>query len=115
MNYRLTAIADDDIQRILRDTLERFGPHQVEAYAALIETSLERIGGDPFAASSSARDELGPGIRAIHFQITAGRRGASSHIAYFRPPVAAGSGPVSILRILHDRMDPKRHVIPGEP
>jgi toxin ParE1/3/4 len=82
LSFRLTEAADADIERILRDTFQLFGPRQLQAYAALIELALERVGTDPTGLGTAERDEIGPGVRSLHIDTVAPRRGSASHSVY---------------------------------
>ena len=45
----------------------------------------------------------------MHFGVAAGRRGAASHVILYRT-TARPTIPIEILRLLHERMDPVRHL-----
>lgn len=110
MSYRLTEVAGEDIEGILRDTFRLFGPKQLQAYAALIELALDRVGADPSGLGTAAREEVGPHVRSFHLDTVARRRGSASHCLYYLPP-AEGEEPVTVvLRVLHDRMEPRSRV-----
>ncbi|TXN41009.1 type II toxin-antitoxin system RelE/ParE family toxin [Methylobacterium sp. WL7] len=108
MRHRLTRRADADIERILRDTLIAFGPRQVETYAALIDKAVGLVAEFPERPSSKNRPDLAPGLRSFPIAFASGRRQGASHVLYF----TVADGPdrtreVVILRVLHDRMDPR--------
>jgi toxin ParE1/3/4 len=112
--YRLTDLADADINDILAYTLREFGPLQFEAYWGLIDKAGQMVGEDPMRPSSSARDELGQGVRSFHVEIAAKRRGAASHVLYYIPGQLADGNPgAMILRVLGDRMEPASLVAQG--
>lgn len=106
--YRLTRRAAADLADILRDTTRRFGAHQRDAYAALIEAAANHVAHHPETPAARARPDLAPDVRAFHVEHTAARRGAAAHILYFIPS-APPPATVTVLRILHERMDPTRH------
>lgn len=110
MSFRLTEAADHDIERILQDTLELFGPHQFQAYSALIDQALQRVGTDPQGLGTSKREDIGPGVRALRLDAVARRRGSASHSVYYLPPEDGRGSVVIVLRLLHDRMEPKHRV-----
>lgn len=112
--YRLTRSAAADLVDILTDTTRRFGPRQRDAYAALIETAALRLAADPSRAAARPRPDLGPTIRSYHIAAAAGRPGAAAHVLYFLP-TAPPPATITILRILHHRMDPLRHQLAPDP
>jgi plasmid stabilization system protein ParE len=60
--YRLTDLADADIDEILTYTHREFGPRQFEAYWSLIDKAGQMVGEDPLRPGSCPRDELGQGV-----------------------------------------------------
>ena len=111
MSFRLTEAADRDIERILQDTLELFGPYQFDAYSNLIQQALDRVGADPQGPGTSKREDVGPGVRALRLETVARRRGSASHSIYYLPPEDGRKSLSVVLRILHDRMEPKHRVV----
>ncbi|MDV2983045.1 UNVERIFIED_CONTAM: type II toxin-antitoxin system RelE/ParE family toxin [Methylobacteriaceae bacterium AG10] len=108
MRHRLTRRADTDIEHILEETLRAFGPTQVQAYAQLIDRAIAMVAEVPERPSSQGRPDLGPGIRSFHVALASGRRRSASHILYFTITDAmGGEREVVILRVLHDRMEPR--------
>lgn len=113
MRLRLTRRADEDIERILEETLRTFGSRQVQAYAELIDRAIAMVAEEPRRPSSKIRPEIAAGIRSFHVALAGGRRTGASHVLYFTVVDAADdAGEVVILRILHDRMEPRRR-LPG--
>ena len=113
-NYRLTELADDDINSILAYTLREFGSLQLEAYSKLIDKAAQMVGQSPMRPGSKARDELGEGVRCFHVELAASRRGAASHILYYvAGPMEDGTPGAIILRVLWQGMDPKPRVMLG--
>jgi toxin ParE1/3/4 len=83
--------------------MRRFGADQAAKYGDLPAVALARLVRGPAIAGARHRNEIGLGLRSLHV----GRRGR--HIILFRE----GSEPervIDVLRILHDAMDPARHV-----
>lgn len=112
--YRLTALADADINDILTYTLREFGPVQFEAYWTLIDQAGQLVGDDPTRPGSKPRDDLGQSIRSFHVGIAAARSGAASHILYYVPgSLEDGSQGALILRVLWEGMEPKLHLGEG--
>jgi toxin ParE1/3/4 len=113
-SYRLTDLADDDINDILAYTLREFGPLQLEAYSKLIDEAAQMVGQSPMRSGSKARAELGEGVRSFHVELAAPRRGAASHILYYvAGPMEDGTPGATILRALWQGMDPKPRVMLG--
>lgn len=112
--YRLTEIAAEDVARILEESALQFGPVQQEAYAGLLETALAKVVADPGRPGSRDRSDLAPGLRSFHVELAARRRGAASHIVYDLPARPGENGDVIVVRVVHEAMDPVRH-IPGDP
>jgi toxin ParE1/3/4 len=113
VSFRLTEAASHDIERILQDTLELFGPKQFQVYAQLIDAALNRIGRDPDGLGTFGRGDIAPGVRSFRLDTVARRRGAASHSVYYLPP-AGEQADVVILRMLHDRMEPRRQITSDE-
>lgn len=112
--YRLTALADADIDSILAYTLQEFGTVQFDLYLRLIDKAAQMVGVDPNRPGSRSRDELGPGVRSFHLQIAAARLGAASHILYYIPSLMVdGASGALILRVLWEGMEPELRVAQG--
>lgn len=114
MRWRLTRQADGDIEGILRDTLLLFGERQVLGYAQTLSRALELIADDPDRASARRRDDIRPGVRSFHIALADRRRSAAAHLAYFIKASSPEVGDeIIILRVLHERMEPRRRVLEG--
>jgi toxin ParE1/3/4 len=71
---------------------------------------------NPERPGSRQRDELASGVRSFHVELAARRRGAASHVLYYiREHLDDGREGVVIARVLHDRMEPLRHLTRGLP
>jgi toxin ParE1/3/4 len=113
--YSLSPLAEADIDNILDETVRLFGPAQEERYYHLILVAVERIAQDPFCIGTKACDDLSTGLRSFHIGTAASRQRAASHVLYFRPVTSSDGKPeILIARILHDRMDPERHIAPAD-
>jgi toxin ParE1/3/4 len=109
--HQFTEIADEDIEGILKTSGKRFGPRQREVYAGLIDRAAEMVAEDPERPGSRDRHDLGAGVRSFHLELAAGRRGAAYHILYYvRGRLSDGSDGLVIARVLHEGMDPTRHL-----
>ena len=109
--YRLTVAADRDIAAILHDTAQHFGARQRDHYAIIIRIGIEMVASEPERPGSRPRDELAPGVRSFHLELAAGRAGAAAHQIYYnRQDFADGGAGVAILRVLHERMEPRYRI-----
>jgi toxin ParE1/3/4 len=104
---RLGAAAEVDFANILKWTAENFGARQSRAYRDILVQAIGELAAGPDVAGSRTRDEIMAGLRTLHVA-RRGRRG--SHFLMYR---AAPNSTIEIVRILHDRMDLRRHVPPA--
>ena len=93
--YRLTAAAQRDLSSIWDFTEERWDVRQAETYVTEIRAAIERIADDP--RRGRACDEIREGYR---------RYGIGSHVLFYRQRPDG----VDVIRMLHQRMDPTRHL-----
>ena len=101
---RLGAAAEVDFANILKWTTENFGARRSRVYRDTLVQAIGELAEGPDVAGSRARDEIMAGIRTLHVA-RRGRRGG--HFLMYR---AAPNGTIEVVRILHDRMDLRRHV-----
>lgn len=112
MRHELTEPAERDIRDILRNTMQMFGPQQVQAYARIIERGIELVSEDPDRPGSIERAELAPGVRLLHLEIPARRRGGAAHCLYYmKGRLSDDTIGVIVVRVLHERMEPRYRVI----
>ena len=112
MRHELTEPAERDIRSIVRDTMRMFGPRQVQAYARILERGIELVAENPDRPGSLDRSEIFPGVRLLHLEIAAGRRGGAAHCLYYmKGRLPDGSDGVIILRVLHEHMEPRHRVV----
>lgn len=94
-------LAEDDIAEVLAYTLERFGLAQYRRYEEAIEEALTAL---------VERPDLGrplPGRPGFFLHSIARRGRRASHQFLYR----VVEGPqIQVLRLLHDAMDPPRHL-----
>lgn len=113
--YRVTNAAKLDFKAVLKETREQFGPRQRGVYRRLIAEAVTMAAAEPGRAGSWGRGVVVPGLRAFHLEHAAGKRGAAAHILYYAVErLPGGALRVVILRLLHERMEPKLHVVGDE-
>jgi toxin ParE1/3/4 len=93
--YRLTPLARKDLSQIWDYTEERWGARQAETYIDDIRTAVERVAADPDRGRACGE------IREGYWRHQVGR-----HLLFY---IRSDAG-VDIIRILHQRMDPARHL-----
>lgn len=110
--YRLSGPAKADIASALRTSETMHGTEARIRYRALLTAALRRIAADPEGLSTVDRSELFEGIRSFHIRHSRGESreapvGDPVHLIFYR---ALEPGLVEIVRVLHERMEPSRHV-----
>lgn len=93
--YRLSPAAERDLEGIWRHTFLEWGVDHAERYIDILTEVFQSLADSP--ASGAACDHIRKEYR---------RRSVGRHMIYFRVE-AFGT---AIIRVLHDRMDPKRHL-----
>ena len=72
---------------------------------------MRRVAAEPEGRSTTDRAELGPGVRSLHVRHSRDESSETPvanpvHVIFYR---AAQPGVAEIVRVLHERMDPRRH------
>ncbi|MCA1783497.1 MAG: type II toxin-antitoxin system RelE/ParE family toxin [Dermatophilaceae bacterium] len=93
--YRLTPAAQRDLSSIWDYTQQRWDMRQAEKYILEVRAVIERIAADP--DRGRACEEIRAGYR---------RYGIGSHVVFYMERTEG----IDIVRILHQRMDPMRHL-----
>lgn len=101
---RLGAVAELDFANILKWTTENFGARQSRIYRDTLVRAIGELANGPDPAGANARDEIMPGLRALHVA-RHGRRGR--HFLLCR--IVKGRI-IEIGRIRHDQMDLQSHL-----
>ena len=91
--------------------------HGAEArsrHRALLAGAMRRIAADQQGRSTVDRGELADGLRSLHIRHSRAESreapvGDPVHVIFYR---AAEPGLVEIVRVLHERMAPSRHIEP---
>ena len=110
--FRLARPAQLDLGSILAASAERWGTDGQQRYAAVLADAMRQVADEPQGPLTKTRTELRSGVRSFH--VRHARRSADSakvrrpvHVLYDR---VAQHGVIEIVRVLHERMDPSRHL-----
>jgi toxin ParE1/3/4 len=110
--YRLSEPAKADIAAILRRSEEVHGKEARIRYRACLTAAMRRVAAFPEGRSTEDRAELAPGIRSFHIRYSRDESrevpvANPVHMIFYR---AVKPNIVEIVRVLHDRMEPRRHL-----
>lgn len=110
--YRLSGPAKADISSILRTSETQHGRDARIRYRGLLSAAMRRIAGEPQGRLTLDRGELLAGLRSLHIRHSRNESreapvGEPVHVIFYR---AVEPGLVEIIRVLHDRMEPSRHM-----
>jgi toxin ParE1/3/4 len=110
--YRLSRLAEADLARIPATSRREWGAEGRRRYSTLLAAAMRKLAAEPAGPATRDRTELGPGIRSLHLRHAATADPVESvrrpvHVPYYR---AAMPGPIEIVRVLHERMEPSRHL-----
>jgi toxin ParE1/3/4 len=97
--------AERDFFSVLRWTTEQFGKRQARVYETTLRRALKTLASGPSVLGCRTRPDLGAVIASLHVA-RQGRKGR--HLLVFR--AHEQDGVIEVLRILHDSMDPARHL-----
>ena len=96
-NYRLSILAEDDLEGIFEYTYSHWGLEQACHYRDLIEGGLAELIADPERPKSKARDDLLTGCRFYRVQ---------HHYLVYR----VKNDVLEIGRVLHEQMNFEKHI-----
>jgi toxin ParE1/3/4 len=110
--FRLSLPARADLAQILAVSVERWEIAGKRRYAEVLAAGMRKVAADPDGPTTRDRTELCRGIRSFHLRnVRIGHVEAKVrkpvHVLFYR---VVGPGVVEIVRILHERMDPSRHI-----
>jgi toxin ParE1/3/4 len=110
--FRLSEPAKTDIAAVLRTSETMHGAEARLRYRTLLTAAMRRIAADPQGPLSVDRGELFAGVRSYHIRHSrsdslAAPVGDPVHVIFYR---AGEPGVIEIVRVLHERMLPSRHV-----
>jgi toxin ParE1/3/4 len=110
--FRLARPAQIDLANILATSAERGGTDGRQRYAAVLADAMRQVANEPEGPLTKKRTELRSGVRSFHVRYA--RRSADAakvrrpvHVLYYR---VAQEGVIEIVRVLHEKMDPSRHL-----
>src|SRR5438067_681627 len=103
----LSSAAEADLRDIVRWTVRQFGAVQATAYGQLLRDALNALEAGPDIIGARQREEIGAGYRTLHI---ARNRRRARHFILFRVAGPADERVIRVVRILHDAMDPARHL-----
>ena len=109
---RISSLARADLAQIFATSTERWGTEGKRRYAALVGIAIRKIASEPEGTNTRARPELSRSIRNFHLRhahIGEGQAHVKKpvHVLYYR---IVRPGLVEIVRVLHERMEPSRHI-----
>ncbi|RAI40503.1 type II toxin-antitoxin system RelE/ParE family toxin [Rhodoplanes roseus] len=109
---RISPRAQADLVQILSTSEARWGAAARRRYSASIAAAFRSIAAEPSSATSRDRAELSPGLRSLHLRHVCrdSRVGRPAHVVFYR---AVEPDITEIVRVLHERMEPRRHVRGG--
>jgi len=110
--FRLSALARNDLAQILAVSAERWGQEGRRRYAALLAAGMRKVAAQPDGTSTRDRSDLHRGVRSLHLRhARADDRDAGVgnpvRVLFYR---AVRPDLVEIVRVLHERMEPSRHL-----
>jgi toxin ParE1/3/4 len=110
--YRLSEPAQADIAALLLTSERHHGKDARIRYRALLTAALRKIASEPDGPLTKDRGDLAARIRSFH--IRHGRSeshekpvGQPVHVVFYRAKLP---GLVEVIRVLHERMEPERHL-----
>ena len=110
--FRLARPAQIDLANILATSSERWAAAGRQRYAAVLAAAMRQVADQPEGPLTKRRTELRSGIHSFH--IRHARRASDAakvrrpvHVLYYR---VAREGVIEIVRVLHEKMDPSRHL-----
>ena len=112
--YRLSPLAEADLESILAWTHENFGEQSRLRYEALIVRAILDVADNPYRPGCHPRPELAAGAVTYHLLHSrdrvpraTGRVKQPRHLLLFR---VSADGSLEIGRVLHDSMDLERNL-----
>ena len=112
VRFRLARPAQIDLSNILATSAERWGAEGRRRYAAILVAAMRQVAAGPDGPLAKKRPELRSGLRSFHIRHARSTAATPKvrrpvHVLYYR---AAPNGVIEIVRVLHERMEPSRHL-----
>lgn len=104
-SVRLADAAERDFRDIYAWTADQFGADQAEVYADALSLTIDALRTGPRIIGAKMRDDVATGLCSLPVKV---KRRRGRHHVFFR--VAEQTREIVVLRILHDAMDPARHI-----
>jgi toxin ParE1/3/4 len=113
--FRLARRARADLVHVLLTSERRWGIEARRRYAAMLSAAMRKVASDPAGPMTRERTELSADIRSFHVRYVGSDQPDSKvknpvHVLYYR---SIRPGLVEIVRVLHERMEPSRHLGPS--
>jgi toxin ParE1/3/4 len=110
--FRFARPAQIDLGNILATSAERWGAEGRRRYAAVLIAAIRQVAAEPGGPLTKKRPELGSDLRSFHARYARRPTEAEKvrrpvHVLYYR---VAAKGVIEIVRVLHEKMDPSRHL-----
>ena len=110
--FRLSRLAEADLAGILAVSATRWGGEGRRRYAAILLAALRQVAADPLGPATRDRADVVRGVRGLHLRHVRGIGAEAKvrrpgHVLYYR---ALAPGLIEIVRVLHERMEPARHL-----
>jgi toxin ParE1/3/4 len=110
--FRLARPAEIDLANILSTSAERWGAEGRQRYAAMLIAAIRQVAAEPEGPLTRKRPELRSDLRCFHTRYARSLAQAAKvkrpvHVLYYR---VAAKGVIEIVRVLHERMEPSRHL-----
>jgi toxin ParE1/3/4 len=114
--FRIARPAQADLTNILTASAHRRGAEGRRRYAAAPVRAMREVASHPEGPLTRPRAELARGLRSFHIRHAPVNGPASKvmqpvHVLYYR---IAPQGIIEIVRVLHERMEPSRHLVADE-
>ena len=109
--FRLARPAQIDLANILATSAERWGAEGRQRCAGVLAAAMRHVAVEPDGPLTRKGPELRAGIRSFHVRNVrrATDRGVRrpAHVLYYR---IALEGVIEVVRVLHERLEPSRHL-----